>query len=250
MVKMVECYWCASVFELRPCQKLVSYRTGKPVRLFCSGGCRSAWRSAENVVPRGSRRSDVFKKKLSQLLRKKYRSGEVKHGCVGKPRHESTKRKLSDYWNNVFSGPNGFAARSKISNGVKKWYAALPVDVKLSMANAVKLKMHQYWNDPIYVERMRLAINLKPNQVELKAEKILSKYGFRYVGDFRFWIGGKNPDFVNEKNMVVVEIFGRWYHECSEVDERISHFKKYGYRTYIFWDDELGQMESIIRGVI
>lgn len=62
---------------------------------------------------------------------------------------------------------------------------------------------------------------------------------YRFVGDGSFWIGGKNPDFINVNGQKkIIEMFGDYWHsrevtgtsKRSHLQERIKHFAKYGFK--------------------
>lgn len=102
-------------------------------------------------------------------------------------------------------------------------------------------------------------MNLRPN----KPEKILIqlfkdlKVNFKYSGDFSYWIDGKNPDFVDEKNKKVIEFFGSYFHDIiiskSRKDhelERINHFKNNGFECLIIWEEELKNIKKVIQRIL
>ena len=96
----------------------------------------------------------------------------------------------------------------------------------------------------------------KPN----KPERIIMNYieelklPYKYTGNFSFWIDWKNPDFVNingEKKLL--EFFGCFWHGKSitgrnrkqEENYYRKHYKKYGWKTLIIWEDELKEPEKV-----
>lgn len=63
---------------------------------------------------------------------------------------------------------------------------------------------------------------------------------YRYVGDGGFWIGGKNPDFVNVNGQKkIIELFGEHWHKPEEEKARSEEFKQYGFSTLVVWTAEL-----------
>ena len=97
-------------------------------------------------------------------------------------------------------------------------------------------------------EKHRLALHqsqsTKKTKPEIDAELTLKQFGFRYSGDRTFWVTfkngrHKNPDFVNSKTKMVVEIFGRYWHpDPNEKEEIISLYKEIGWTCYVVYDDE------------
>jgi len=83
------------------------------------------------------------------------------------------------------------------------------------------------------------------NGINKQEEKILQfleqiDANWKYVGDGKFWVVRKNPDFINRKTNQIVEYFGDYWHYNKGHDERWqeeilrqAHFAKYGYRCII-----------------
>ena len=67
---------------------------------------------------------------------------------------------------------------------------------------------------------------------------------YKYTGDRKFWINTsdakyRNPDFINEHDKKIIEVFGRYWHRNDNPDEVISEYKKAGWDCLIIWDDEI-----------
>lgn len=80
-----------------------------------------------------------------------------------------------------------------------------------------------------------------PNKSETKLGKILGP-SFKYTGNGGKTISGKIPDFVNEADKIIVELYGDYYHKNEPINktlDRIQLFKSYGYDTIIIWGSEL-----------
>jgi len=99
----------------------------------------------------------------------------------------------------------------------------------------------QNFKDPEFIEKFLKGCNTKPNNHEQFLINFLSNFtnGFEYVGNFKVWIGGKNPDFIDKENKKIIEYFGRYWHSDNDENKRIFHFKKYGYKTLVIWEEEL-----------
>jgi very-short-patch-repair endonuclease len=85
------------------------------------------------------------------------------------------------------------------------------------------------------------SLNIRPNFPEKQILNFLEKNlpgNFSYTGDFSFWVGRKNPDFIDKHNKKIIEFFGNHFHEKHEEGERKLYFKKYGYDTLIIWETE------------
>jgi len=95
------------------------------------------------------------------------------------------------------------------------------------------------------------AIAKKPTKPELEINKLLDKYfpdEWRYVGNGKFIIEGKCPDFVNiNGKKKVIELFGDFWHQDDNPQDRIDMFKEYGWDCLIIWESELkGQINKLL----
>jgi very-short-patch-repair endonuclease len=80
-----------------------------------------------------------------------------------------------------------------------------------------------------------------PNKTEQKLAKILGP-SFKYTGNGGKVISGKIPDFVNESEKIIIELYGNYFHQNDSVRktlERINLFKDHGYDTIIIWENEV-----------
>ena len=96
------------------------------------------------------------------------------------------------------------------------------------------------WKNSEYVRKQMRARNVKPNKAELRLLKLLQTISndWRYVGDGKLILEGLCPDFTNGKGQLI-ELFGTYWHDESEEEERKALFKKVGFDTLIVWDSEL-----------
>jgi hypothetical protein len=105
------------------------------------------------------------------------------------------------------------------------------------------------WKDPEYIKKQIEASYIKPNKLELQFEKFLNELylgEWKYVGDFEFWLGGKNPDFMNVNGQKkLIELYGDYWHRDDNPQDRIDHFKQYGFDTLILWESELKDLNKI-----
>lgn len=91
-----------------------------------------------------------------------------------------------------------------------------------------------------------------PNVYEKKLIDILGEMfpgEYKFVGDWSFLIGRKNPDFVNVNGQKkVIEVFGEVYHDPASSPWEVSKdrtaegrkqlFNEYGFKTLIVWCKE------------
>lgn len=103
--------------------------------------------------------------------------------------------------------------------------------------------MKTHWKDPKFVKKQIEARDMRPNKPELFILGVLNEVypnEWKYTGDFSFMIGGKNPDFANVNGQKkLIEHFGIYYHRGEDPQERINHFKKWGFDTLVVWENEL-----------
>ena len=89
-----------------------------------------------------------------------------------------------------------------------------------------------------------------------KPEQILINFfakchlSFKYTGDGEVWLGNRNPDFINTNGKKqVIELLGTYWHPIFDGADRIEHYKQYGFKTLIIWEDELKDMGKVLTKV-
>ena len=95
-----------------------------------------------------------------------------------------------------------------------------------------------------------IARNIVPNKSEIKLGKMISKFGFKFVGDGQILILKKSPDFINKKQKKIIELFGEPFHTKEEARKRISLFTKQGFKTLIIWSKELSNKTKLQKRLI
>jgi len=116
------------------------------------------------------------------------------------------------------------------------------------------------WKDKSYARRVGEALNLKPNILERLVHNLLEKLNmnYRYVGDYSFWIGGKNPDFVHNFSNKVIEVFGDYWHgkkflgrsKEEEEQRRVQSFKKESFDCLVIWENELKDLSKLSKKIL
>lgn len=92
------------------------------------------------------------------------------------------------------------------------------------------------------------AIHMKPNKCEQKLINFFTKENlpYNFVGDGKFFLAGKCPDFINTNGeKIVIEFAGRYFHTEEEMRERSKLFLKYGFKTIVIWEEELLDLNQI-----
>jgi hypothetical protein len=107
-------------------------------------------------------------------------------------------------------------------------------------------------NNPEFRKKLLKALMKKPTLPEQKVNIILQQNfpnNWKYVGNGEVILGGKCPDFINNGEKKIIEVFGRVFHDPQQTFKKvipfhqtekgtIDHYKKYGYNCLIIWDDE------------
>ena len=157
--------------------------------------------------------------------------------------------------------------REAISLAVKSALARIPDSVKqewykkISLANKGKphSKTHNKaaWAGVIKANSPWLPWNgsryQHPNKVEKRLNSLLQQIMPRqwlYVGNGKFIIDGKCPDFINVNGKKqVIELFGYHWHNIFDVAKVIDHYQQYGYSTLVIWEDELKNETQLARRI-
>ena len=105
------------------------------------------------------------------------------------------------------------------------------------------------WQTSEYVSKQMKSRGVSPNKPEILLNSILQELfpnQYKYVGDGQVIIAGKCPDFINESEHKIIELFGDYWHKPEEEQQRINLFTKHGgYQTLIIWEHELKDLEKL-----
>ena len=125
----------------------------------------------------------------------------------------------------------------------------------LNSEKYLKLKSNitkSLWKNPDFCNKVADSLKLKPN----KPEKVLinlfklNNLPYKFIGDFRFWIDGKNPDFINcNGQKKLIELFGDYWHKGENPQDRIDCFSPYGFDTLVIWEHELKDIPQVLEKV-
>lgn len=102
------------------------------------------------------------------------------------------------------------------------------------------------------IRAIMASLCVKPNGKELELLGLFRENDlpYKFVGDGKFWIKGKNPDFINTNHQKsLVELFGDYWHKGDDGEERKEIFARYGYRTLIIWEHELDDKQTLLERV-
>ena len=268
---MKNCDNCGKQFKSRMADK------GRYTR-FCSKHCELAWRQRQTQI-----KAEALKPTLLHLLwdeRKTYnemaeilgcssptiqrlllRSGIRSEGQLlnnsnrkgrrlcgrsmkGRPHSPEHNRKV---WETVKNNPcHGFW---KSSGRFKRNPQAASEAAQISNAKR--------WSDPEtkakVLKNVMKAVNAKPNLTELRLQSMLDQHfprEWKFVGNGEVIIGGKLPDFINiNGKKQIIELFGIFWHNLFDTAVRTNHFRQYGFKTLIIWEDELENEAKLVKKV-
>ena len=109
------------------------------------------------------------------------------------------------------------------------------------------------WENPLYIEKYRNGLNLKPNKPETFLLNLLNDLypnEWKYTGDFSFTINGKCPDFTNVNGQKqLIELFGDYWHKDDNPQDRVGIFKEFGWNTLVIWEKELKDIGKVIERI-
>lgn len=118
-------------------------------------------------------------------------------------------------------------------------------NTKILMSNSQKL----LWKDKKFAKKMFKQLNYRPTKPEYYIKCLLSKnfpHEWKYTGNGKFWINGKNPDFINcNGKKLVIEYNGFYTHTREEEIKRRRLFYRYGYRTLFLHQKDLKDKDKL-----
>jgi len=135
----------------------------------------NTWRKGHTPWNKGKKLSDEIKRKISETLRQKYRSGELINPRKGV---KATKEQIE---------------KNRISHVI--WF-------------------HNKSSEEKKLQLERLRRHKFPTTLEKKVLQLIDEYNlpFRYVGNGVLWINNKNPDFVSLDGKILIEVYCTYRH--------------------------------------
>ena len=112
-----------------------------------------------------------------------------------------------------------------------------------------EIAINNWKNNAEYISKYRNGLNTKPNKPETMILNLLEDLypnEWKFTGDFSFMIAGKSPDFTNINGQKkLIELFGDYWHEGQNPQDRINVFKPFGYDTLVIWQSELKDINKV-----
>lgn len=174
---------------------------------------------------------------------------------IGVLRKEETKNKIGikqiENWSNPTHLFNTKEFRNKLSKIHKKiWKNPFSSYNSKNRSKKISETMKFLYTQPDFLQKYQDGLKVYKNRSEIKLEELLIKLkilSFKFVGDHSVWIGGKNPDFINEDKKMIIELFGDYWHgkDFTGIEnykhelDRVNHYKKFGYKALVVWEYEL-----------
>jgi len=128
---------------------------------------------------------------------------------------------------------------------------ALSEEHKDNISNALKGKMPKNIKLLHSPESVKKALRRRiPTSLEDKFQGIINKHNlpYKYVGDGKFFIEKKNPDFINVNGeKIAIEVYARYYKLRNNKsieqwkDDRQKVFNKYGWKIIFFNEIEVNE---------
>lgn len=175
----------------------------------------------------------------------------------GKCHTEETKRKMVKNHKGMLGQHHSEKTKRKISKSEKGKTVTKETKKKMSK------EATQRWLNPEYREKVikntLKGLLKRPTSLEKQMLAIIEKHSlpYRYTGDGSFLIGFKNPDFVNTNGQkICIEVHPRrmckyWGNQTPDQyhQTRTIHFKKWGWKCLVFFDDDLKNEEKTVEEV-
>jgi hypothetical protein len=171
--------------------------------------------------------------------------------------YERSKEFIQKHIDWLQTHPHPFLGRTHSPESVNKW--RMSKEKKgWAWSETQKQKSSETWRrkfkyDAEYLKKRAEMMAIRPNKPETILINLLKEMGlpYHYTGDYKFWIEGKNPDFVNcNGQKKIIEVFGRYWHKEKEIIQRGFLFGQYGYDTLFLWDDEFKNIDEVKRKLL
>jgi len=193
----------------------------------------------------------TYRKRVSEGTKRAMAKPEVKqryNKAMEKRRKEQKtpeyRKKQSEHFKKVWENQK---CRKKMLNSIHNRVITEERNLKISKSISEKWKEEAYrekqiksrkkmWENKEYQELMNKRRHARPNFFEKSFHGEFSC--LNYVGDYSFFVGRKNPDFIVENTKKCIDLFGNSFHKKSEEEIRKKYFSERGYELLIIWESE------------
>jgi len=197
----------------------------------------------------------------NRLLKFKIPLRSKRESHLGKKRPEHSKL-MTGKGNPLFGKKRSKKVRENISKTRKRRIKEGKIISRKGIKNpewGKKLKK-DWQNSEFRQKRLESAFKkmcLKPNKIEQVLNKILNYLlpkQYKYVGDGKIVLDGFNPDFIDEKNKNIIELYGDYWHNKPEWKERdirrAISYKRLGYKFLVIWEHEVYDIDILVSKLI
>lgn len=107
----------------------------------------------------------------------------------------------------------------------------------------IRQKAKERMANPEYALMIAHAAGMKPNKHEIYIIALLETNfpkQWIYVGNYKKWIGGHNPDFVHVERPLIIEYDGFWMHKYrrEQDEERNRRYIEQGYKVLVLLEED------------
>lgn len=203
---------------------------------------------------KGSLGKKIHSAEWIEQLRKRMLGNQFGQGNKGKDLTLETKIKIGlanknkregKSWEDIFGREKATELKRIVSERSKKLFRC---GIKLTKDGRKRIseKAKERCKNEDYLRKM-LTFNGQNKQEELVENLLVGMgYEYKFVGDGQFILGGKCPDFMNVNGQKkLIEFFGTYWHKEKDSQNRIRHFKQYGFDTLVIWDKELKDIPKL-----
>lgn len=211
---------------------------------------------AQMTICHALKRLKIEARSNAESMRGKYHSEETKHkqsvSKVGK--------------NNPMYGRKGLLAPMYGMTGEKNPVYGKHWELSEETCRKLSITQKEKWKDPVYKEKMVQNLLQRSMEMPSKPEIFLCKlievnnWPLKYTGNGSKCVAGLYPDFVNEDLHIIIEIFGRVFHDpeksiigkirfYSTEYGRKKIFAKAGWRCLVIWEEELKEPQKVVAKV-
>ena len=229
---------------------------------FCSLACRNVWRNKiwttgePPIILKCPNCGGEFKRYKSEI--KRNRLSFCSRQCKDTWQKKGLKGKGNPRWSGgdikilcKFCSKEFYLPRNRVKKTgnfcsqdcLAKW-KGISDDFKRKVEKATRSRL----DDREFLKTWLDSLHIKPNKLERYFDDILQRKfpsQWKYVGDGQLIIGGKWPDFANiNGRKQLIELYGDYWHKGENPQEKIEHFRAFGYETLVIWEHELNDLSE------
>lgn len=236
-------------------------------RKYCSTECYLIDRSENNPTKRKEVREKISNSLKGKTAWNKGKTGIYSEEALNKIREaranqvfsEESQLKKSEKMKEIWANPKIKEERIKNTLILQK-DKILSEKHKEKIGESNKGKIHseeqnrkmskirkEQWKNSEYIKKQMKARLVSQNKAEINLQNIINSItkSFAFVGDGKEIIGSKCPDFIDNINNKIIELYGDYWHKGQDPNDRINYFKNYGYDTLVIWESELKSIGNL-----